>query len=170
MPRILRSRRMEMAPRKRVELGALVKRLDQLVQFLVAPRDQNVVLVAQHALHDAHNVLGRLAARKDDFRKSLAQRAVVVDARIADIFKRKIAQAVNGVSTQSFPLRTCLSIAVISSACHALPHPIHPWTELIVIFAAPHVRRKNQGQHPPRERSAPARLLSIANGPEPGPP
>ncbi len=97
LPRILRSRRMEMAPESAWNSTLGIERAQQLVKRPVAARHQNVVLVAQHARHDAFHLLRGLAPRKHHFRKSLPQRAVMIDFGVTQIFIGKRAQALHGV-------------------------------------------------------------------------
>ena len=82
---------------ERVELHLRIERTQQLVQTAITARHQDVVLVAQHAAHDAFHLRRILAPRKHHLRKSLPQRTVMIDFGVAQIFVRQRPQAVYGV-------------------------------------------------------------------------
>jgi hypothetical protein len=47
--------------------------------------------------HDLNDVLSALALTKDNFGEALAQGAMMIQARIAEIFVRQIAQLLDGI-------------------------------------------------------------------------
>ena len=52
---------------------------------------------AEHAADDAGDLWRSLAAAEYDFGKTLAQRAVVIDFCVAEVFERKLAEFADGL-------------------------------------------------------------------------
>ena len=65
--------------------GALELALEQPRGFGREPRDEDVLLALNELARDGDNLLRRLACAEDDFRKALAQRAVRIHLREAEV-------------------------------------------------------------------------------------
>lgn len=74
----------------------------------VRPRDKQVVTAVNDGSGNEGNLLGGLALTKDNFRKPLADCAVMIDAREAEIFER--------VADSGQPPRTAFRICGIEPA------------------------------------------------------
>ena len=57
---------------------------------------EDVSVVGREAAENAGYLLGRFALGEDNFGYSLAEGAMVVELRIAEVFERQMTQALNG--------------------------------------------------------------------------
>jgi hypothetical protein len=73
----------------------------------IGARDENIGRALYEPFDNSDHLSASLAAAKDDFGKTLAGRARVIDARKADVFKVKILNAVQGFA--GFQLSTLVS-------------------------------------------------------------
>src|SRR2546426_8856935 len=82
---------------KGMKFRPAVQSPDAFEQRLVAPSNQDVVFPPEHAPHNPFDLLGRLAAREDYFRKSLSKRPVVIDFGVAQVLVGEGAEPVHGL-------------------------------------------------------------------------
>lgn len=70
---------------------------DTFEQGLIGFSDQDIMLSGEHAAHDAFHMFRALAARENHFRKTLAERTVMVNFRVAELLIGQVPQAVHRV-------------------------------------------------------------------------
>src|SRR5688572_2055348 len=68
------------------------------VGAFVSPGNEDVGRALRKAFDDAHDLRARLAAAKNDLRKSQARRARMIHAREADVFEVQVLDAFDGVA------------------------------------------------------------------------
>lgn len=74
--------------------------------FGIGTSDQNIVVrifFPKHGADDFRDLLGRFAFGEDDFRKTLAEGAVMVHFGEAEVFKRQVLQALDGRARSELP-------------------------------------------------------------------
>jgi len=89
-----------------MELRCFGKLADGREDSFVGTRDQNVVaraLFSEQRTDDGHYLRWRLSLAEDDFGKALAESAVMVHFREAQVFERKMLQTLDGARGREFP-------------------------------------------------------------------
>ena len=89
-----------------MELRCFGKLLDGREHFRAGTRDQNVVaraLFSEQRTDDGHYLRWRLSLAEDDFGKALAESAVMVHFREAQVFERKMLQTLDCAGGREFP-------------------------------------------------------------------
>src|SRR5712692_4536744 len=93
-------------PRKRMEFRLAAQPPYGTIDAFAGARNQDVVLGSPRAQHSADNpgdLLRSLARGEDGLGKTLAQRAVVVNLGEAEVFKRQVAQPLDGLRDRKAP-------------------------------------------------------------------
>ena len=65
-------------------------RLHRLESGRIAPRYKNVRCVLEKALSNSRSLLGRLSMPKDNLGETLAQSAMMINARVSEILEREV--------------------------------------------------------------------------------
>ena len=73
-------------------------RQDNVRFFRINTGNQNNIFLALHFLQNSHDLLGRLAFSENDFGKSLAQGAVMIDVSIGNVFIGHMLKSFSGIS------------------------------------------------------------------------
>src|SRR5262245_53547272 len=81
----------------RIEDCLTLQFFDRTENFTVGTRNQDVVLMGEHALNDSQNLTNRFAPPKDYFGESLPKWAMMVNSRKTHVFKRQMLQLLQAI-------------------------------------------------------------------------
>ena len=79
-----------MAFRVLINLAPTMQFLNLLKRIAIGAGNQDIMLIGQHSFDDGNDLRDGLAATKDDFRKALPDRTMVVDSGKAEVFERQV--------------------------------------------------------------------------------
>ena len=93
-------------PRPRIVRERLVTEglLQSRCRGFVRARGQDQLAVRHQPARDLLHLLRRLSRAVDDFRKALAQRPVMIHEGEAQVFKRQVAQSLQGIGHREAPV------------------------------------------------------------------
>jgi hypothetical protein len=111
-------------PRHFVKLCVWKLLANRTVRDRISSRHKQAVTGRDDAVGDGRNLDGRLAGAIDNFRKSLAQMAVMIDAREAQILERRLAQKLKkSFLSRLRRCRSCLNLVEQGSELQPVHRP-----------------------------------------------